>query len=343
MRLGFLDILGYAAIQDFRDRKRKEAREKEREGKCNNNIAVNNIRENSRQELHGFCPWRNELDFLQNIDTFIDYSVSINDRIPRVLILELDEARDIWQTRLLAVLQENANDLESRCELTELLITYINEFAPFENIDYFISECRNLICTVIDMTGSNDKRDQMIKHYFLALDAELYLIQGDFANALKHYYASLKWEDMLANIYQRESFDLDGSEEFYSSVVSNIVNIYAYLGEPLRAKETRNVFERAIYWANHFSKVQLTESVNEDLLKYVRHYSSALNATEKDIGFWCFSGMSFEGKSKIYNAYCPNNVFHPDPVTHKQCYAPHYDNPSWCCKRHNSEEYFQYF
>lgn len=89
----------------------------------------------------------------------------------------------------------------------------------------------------------------------LFLEAELYILEGDWVRAVTCYHQILGWEPLLMSMEQmqddwpcNEPTLIIGAEDFYEALFVNLVNIYALLNIPECTDHMRNLFCSVYSW-----------------------------------------------------------------------------------------------
>lgn len=206
---------------------------------------------------------------------------------------------------LYALVHADPCSIEKRTELIqELLRVKQTMFEPTEHLIH------NELLYVIDMYHAQNNRDRLVQHLCMMLDAEYYLMKGDYLNALKRYYKVLNWDEVLKNGRIHENLDANGLESLYEAAVINIINIYALLGLREKAAETREKFKFIYNVTQHIMLGGSSPDGNQELYNSVMMYQvkirEAFYAEDEPKGFFIFGDNALQNKNMFMSCYLGN-------------------------------------
>lgn len=240
-------------------------------------------------------------DYIYNYDTndwsFID-DVITNAFDENTVCLFVD-IRDT-----LSMLDENT-EFKLQCHLVKCLFDSIYGYDHFDYENYInrtpclIDHCHKLITDLLN-SGNFYGKKNAIKYLLFAMDAELFVNQGDYLHAIKRYFSILKWDELIDNIYKSESFDFDGTEELYKTAVSNLINIFAILKMPDEANYIRSAFNRIVSYTRKVAQDILSSEhfdLSENQINYNKNIISALDSSFSPVGFY---SIFFSGRNPDY-------------------------------------------
>ena len=248
--MGFWDFLFAKAVVDTAREVKKEVEA----DKARKNI------ENQRI-MYGNSDSAKIFDFVSKINTTIPpynykHKFDIESELSTNFAEFCGESEELDNRRhALYQLKSNPNSVPLNIKLIESLICLLNStcFYDDEGTDalYFIEECRYYIEKTLPRaytlpTGIGNK------YLLLSIDAELYMMQGNFVCALKRYFEILSWGNMISNAY-KESWDSDLTEELYGYVVSNVMSILKILGLKQYANDISSLFHKVLQYHRKFN------------------------------------------------------------------------------------------
>ncbi len=216
-------------------------------------------------------------------------------------------------------------DFQLYCHLIRDLFRSIYEFDQFDydtNIDRtpcLIEHCRKIISELL-INGDFHGRSIAIKQLLYAIDAELLMYQGDYVYAISRYFTILTWSDLVENIYEDELIGFNGTEDFYTAVVSNLINLFALLKMPHETDRIRSVFNRIINYTRRTNQNLLTiDSMDtpDNIKKYIYNVLNALNSSCLPVGFYTMdlSREIFDVVSSNYEVfYFPDYMYFEESV-----------------------------
>lgn len=234
-----------------------------------------------------------EKAYLERVNTQIDYDENLLDLYgyPSSDLFGYDDEMVEFRfnsdekANLVSRIEEDQFDEEARMKLIELLISGLGiADYPGSEVNPDIVEIRYNIHWFLKHHKDSSFRTMCLRSSMYAIDGQIYLYEHNLQNALKRYFSAINWEEMLAAVYCTNSFDLNGTEGLYWSILGNIINIYALANQKDKADEVRNAFSRGLFWKKWF--VNNIDYSKQRLIKHVQFEWKALQATTKPIGIW---------------------------------------------------------
>ena len=218
--MGFWDFLFAKAVVDTAKEVKKE-------------VEAEKIRKNieNQQIAYGNSDSEKIFNFVRKINKTIPpykykYKFDINSELSTEYTKLCEEGRELDNRQnILSQLKSNPNSLSLNVRMIENLIGILG-FNSFYDKNgaaelYFIEECRYYIEKTLPRAHTLPSGIGN-KYLLLSIDAELYMMQGNFVCALKRYFEILSWPQMIMNIYN-ESWNFDCTEELYGYAVANMI------------------------------------------------------------------------------------------------------------------------
>lgn len=198
-------------------------------------------------------------------------------------LCEESDALDNRQ-RILNQLKFDPNNIALNIKMIENLIGMLdfNTFYDKNGADelYFIEECRYYIEKTLPRVHTLPSGIGN-KYLLLSIDAELYMMQGNFVCALKRYFEILSWSQLIMNIYN-ESWSFDGTEELYGYAVANIMSIFKLLGLKQESNDISNLFHKVLEYQRKFSVANIKN-------EYTQAYADTYFPNTKFTGFHVYN------------------------------------------------------
>ena len=173
---------------------------------------------------------------------------------------ELNERQNI-----LYQLKSNPNSVPLNIKMIENLISLLNSNYFYDEDGtaalYFIEECRYYIEKTLPQAHTLPSGIGN-KYLLLSIDAELYMMQGNFVCALKRYFEILSWAQMITNVY-KESWDFDLTEELYGVAVSNVMSILKILGLRQNANDISALFHQVLQYHRKFNQESIKDEYTQ--------------------------------------------------------------------------------
>ena len=258
--MSFWDFLFAKAIVDTAKEVKKEVEaEKIRKNIENQQIAYGN---SDSEKIFNFVrkinktipPYKYKYHFDIDSELSTKYADSCDDNG------ELNERQNI-----LYQLKSNPNSVPLNIKMIENLISLLNSnyFYDEDGTDalYFIEECRYYIEKTLPQAHTLPSGIGN-KYLLLSIDAELYMMQGNFVCALKRYFEILSWTQMITNVY-KESWDFDLTEELYGVAVSNVMSILKILGLRQNANDISALFHQVLQYHRKFNQESIKDEYTQ--------------------------------------------------------------------------------
>lgn len=258
--MSFWDFLFAKAVVDTAKEVKKEVEaEKIRKNIENQQIAYGN---SDSEKIFNFVrkinktipPYKYKYQFDIDSELSTKYADSCGDSG------ELNERQNI-----LYQLKSNPNSVPLNIKMIENLIGLLNSnyFYDEDGTDalYFIEECRYYIDKTLSRAHTLPSGIGN-KYLLLSIDAELYMMQGNFVCALKRYFEILSWTQMITNAY-KDSCDSDLTEELYGFVVSNIMSILKILGLRQNANDISSLFHKVLQYHRRFNQESIKDEYTQ--------------------------------------------------------------------------------
>lgn len=312
--MGFFDyVLAKAITDSWRDKKEKRQKELSLNTPYNSfatNKNSSKIDSDINKIKKHITPFNNDITPLTYSYDFSYETDFIYENFPKYRTVDVLRER----TRCIDVLKNDSNAVQMRCHLVEVLIGIINSYKlqSKEMRAYLIEECRYHLHVVLSKL-SISKHTIATKYLLIAIDAELYIIQGNYLDALRCYYRIFDWDRMLNNAYKEESYDYDGTECLYEVIVTNIINIYALLSLPEKADEVRSCFWKIIENSKGSLSGILEQCKTSGHADYVRSCIKGYSSSYMAYGFYTICVDSDSGG--IWNS-----LIYQDPDGERDAY-----------------------
>lgn len=258
--MSFWDFLFAKAVVDTAKEVKKEVEaEKIRKNIENQQIAYGN---SDSEKIFNFVrkinktipPYKYKYQFDIDSELSTKYADSCGDSG------ELNERQNI-----LYQLKSNPNSVPLNIKMIENLISLLNSnyFYDEDGTDalYFIEECRYYIEKTLPQAHTLPSGIGN-KYLLLSIDAELYMMQGNFVCALKRYFEILSWTQMITNVY-KESWDFDLTEELYGVAVSNVMSILKILGLRQNANDISALFHQVLQYHRKFNQESIKDEYTQ--------------------------------------------------------------------------------
>ena len=254
--MGFWDFLFAKAVLDTAKEVKKEIdAEKTRKNIENQQIAYGNL---DSEKI---------FNFVRKINKTIPpykykYQFDINSELSTEYTELCEEGRELDNRQnILSQLKSNPNSLSLNIRMIENLIGILG-FNSFYDKNgaaelYFIEECRYYIEKTLPRAHTLPSGIGN-KYLLLSIDAELYMMQGNFVCALKRYFEILSWPQMIMNIYN-ESWNFDCTEELYGYAVANIMSIFKILGLKQESYDISNLFHKVLQYHRKFNQENIKD------------------------------------------------------------------------------------
>lgn len=221
-----------------------------------------------------------------NLDFTMPFSDAPNAMVQRCLheLKTMDDNNRFTAERLYSNVKGQPNYLRWRLNLLRHLL--IAE----EDGDFTYTLVHNELLYIINNFLPTTETEEMVKTVCCFLDAEYYFAQGDFLSSLKRLYEALSWERFRHNEWYEERIIGNELQDFEQAILLNIINIYALIGSPEKASETRNAFNTL-----YFNTKQHNRDVNQTAMRelsrsskymeYMQMFDMAFDASSDFVGW----------------------------------------------------------